>query len=297
MANSTLSVVEPSTGLARLLITSQFPTWAQLAVTPISSSGTANKLFSLGEEMVVRFPQTTSAILSLDKEHLWLPMLAQHLCLPIPMPLERGHRQSEYPWPWSIYSWLPGEDGWKQPIKDLNQAASSLAQFLTELESIDLVDGLQPGRHNSFRGEQLAGRDQGVRTAITELGDRVDRKVVTRAWNQALEQPLWEADRWIHGDLQPGNLLSQQGKISAVIDFGLLGIGDPACDLLPAWNLLTRQSRERFRSALQIDNETWIRGQGWALYQALLALPYYWKTNQVMVRMSQRVLNELFNDS
>jgi aminoglycoside phosphotransferase (APT) family kinase protein len=279
--------------LAAALVQSQFPRWAGLRIEPVASSGTANTLFRLGDEMVIRLPRTESAVQAIDKEHEWLPKLGPHLSLSVPASLAIGEAVSDFPWPWSIHSWLQGEDGWTQPVEDLRQAAIDLAGFITDLQRIDPSEGPRPGQHNSFRGEPLADRDPFVRSAIAELGDRIDTRAVTSAWDLALDQPLWSDDLWIHGDLQPGNLLSQRRQLTAVIDFGLLGVGDPACDLLPAWNLLTRETRSVFRSAMQVDDATWIRGQGWALYQAVLALPYYWDTNQVMVRMAQREIDEI----
>ena len=296
LSSNNLTKINVDLNLAISLVRSQFPRWADLPVKPVVSSGTVNALFRLGDEMVIRLPYRESAVQFPDKEHQWLPKLAPHLSLSVPVPLEKGRPESDYPWLWSIYSWLEGEDGWIQPIEDLAQAAIDLAGFITNLQHIDPSDGPRHGIHNNFRGEPLADRDPLVRSAIEELGDRIDRRRVTKAWDLALKQPLQYKDLWIHGDLQPGNLLTQCGKLTAVIDFGLLGVGDPASDLLPAWNLFTRDSRRVFRDAIQVDDATWIRGQGWALYQALLALAYYWDTNQVMVRMSQRIIREILND-
>lgn len=296
MSNNNSSKVKVNVDLAIALVRSQFPRWAHLALKPVASSGTVNSLFRLGDEMVIRLPYRESAIEFPDKEHRWLPRLAPYLSLSVPVPLAKGHPGRGYPWLWSIYSWLEGDDGWTQPIEDLRQAAIDLAGFITDLQRIDPSEGPRHGIHNHFRGEPLADRDPLVRSAIEELGDRIDRRRITKAWDLALKQPLQYKDLWIHGDLQPGNLLTQCGKLTAVIDFGLLGVGDPACDLLPAWNLFTRDSRRVFRSAIQVDDAAWIRGQGWALYQALLALAYYWDTNQVMVRMSQRIISEILND-
>lgn len=296
MSDNHPSKVSVNLDLAVSLVRSQFPLWADLPISPVVSSGTVNSLFRLGDDMVIRLPHPEHATQFAEKEHQWLPKLRPYLPLSIPVPLAKGMPGREYPWPWSIYAWLEGDDGWTQPILDLHQAAIDLARFVTDLQQIDPGAGPRAGKHNNFRGVALSDRDPLVRTAISALADRIDVKAVTQAWDLALQQPLADKDLWIHGDLQPGNLLTQQGKLTAVIDFGLLGVGDPACDLLPAWNLFTRESRCVFRDAIQVDGATWTRGLGWALYQALLALPYYWDTNQVMVRMSQRILHEILSD-
>lgn len=282
--------------LAARLVAAQFTDWADLPVMPAPSSGTANALFRLGDDLVIRFPRSHSAILAVAKEQEWLPRLARHLRLAVPVPLAQGSPQTEYRWPWSIYGWLQGDDLWTRAIEDLQQAAVDLAEFVIQLQGVEGVEGPTPGQHNAHRGEPLIRRDPLVRKAIAELGKRVDARTVTREWESAVDQPRWDRSVWIHGDLQPGNLLARDGKLTAVIDFGLLGVGDPACDLLPAWNLLDRDSRRTFRSIMQVDDATWTRGRGWALYQSLLALPYYWDTNEVMVRMARRQITELLAD-
>ncbi len=97
----------------------------------------------------------------------------------------------------------------------------------------------------------------------------------------------------MHGDLLPGNLLVVDGHLSAVIDFGGLNVGDPACDLQPAWNVFEGESRRRFRAELQVDEASWFRGRGWALYQAVSALPYYWDTNPEMIRQASHALDQV----
>src|SRR5439155_14751042 len=101
---------------------------------------------------------------------------------------------------------------------------------------------------------------------------------------------------WIHGDLTPGNLLVEQGRLSAVIDFGCLGVGDPACDLMVAWTLLSGETRDAFRAALAVDDATWARGRGWALSWALIALPYYLETNPVGVGSAWHTIDEVLAD-
>jgi aminoglycoside phosphotransferase (APT) family kinase protein len=137
-------------------------------------------------------------------------------------------------------------------------------------------------------------RDPQVRDAIAKLNDLIDTDAATAAWETALQSPVWSNPPvWIHGDLQSGNLLVQQGRLSGVIDFGCLAVGDPACDLQVAWNLFSGESREVFRKALQIDDASWARGRGWALSVALIALPYYLHTNPVLVGISRRAIAEI----
>lgn len=227
----------------------------------------------------------------MDKEHTFLPRLAPHLPLAIPIPLALGRPGEGYPWRWSVYQWLDGENATIECIADPVQAARDLARFVAALQQIDPTGGPPPGEHNFFRGVPLSLRDAPTRAAIAELSGVLDTHAVTTAWNIALQASEWHGSPvWLHGDLQPLNLLVSQGQLSAVIDFGGLGVGDPACDLMVAWNLLSADARDIFRATLSVDDATWARGRGWALSVGLIALPYYQNTNPVLAGIAQRAI-------
>ncbi len=196
----------------------------------------------------------------------------------------------DYPWTWSVYSWLDGENATADRLADLGRAATDLARFVAALQRIDTTGGSGPGEHNFFRGEALGGRDAGVRASIAALHGEIDVGAVTAVWEAALRAPPWNGPPvWIHGDLDSRNLLTMEGRLSAVIDWGSLGVGDPACDVMVAWKVLSADSRDIFRTALSIDDATWARGRGCVLSQALSALSYYTlETNPVLVRESRR---------
>ena len=139
--------------------------------------------------------------------------------------------------------------------------------------------------------------DEQVSRSIIQLGDRIDRRAILRSWEESLNAPAWNGGEvWVHGDLLPGNLLVVDGRLSAVIDFGGLNVGDPACDLQPAWNMFEGDSYLRFRTELEVDNASWLRGRGWALYQAVSALAYYWDTNPRMIRQASHALELVLAD-
>lgn len=279
------------------LLAAQFPQLADLPIEPVRSAGTDNAIYRLGEDMALRFPRILEATARLEKELRWLPRLAPDLPLAIPLPLSKGTPAEGYPWLWSIYRWLKGENATLDRFADPRQAAIDLAQFITALQRIDPTGGPPPGEHNFGRGVPLAGRDPHVRTAIASLDTMLDADAVTAAWEVALHTPAWQGPPvWIHGDLSPGNLLVVQGHLSGVIDFGGLGVGDPACDLIAAWNLFSAETRDVFRSALQVDDATWARGRGWALSVALIALPYYLDTNPVIVVSARHTIREVLAD-
>lgn len=288
--------VETDVALVRRLLARQFPRWAGLPVRPVPSAGTDNALYRLGEDMAVRLPRIGWAVDAVAREQRWLPWLAPHLPLPVPEPLGAGLPDAGYPWPWSVYRWLPGEEAQVDRIRDLEETALSLAEFVTALHRVEGTDRAPGGR--TGRGAPLATRDAATRSAIAALDGEVDTGVVTAAWEEALAAPVWDHPGvWVHGDLTPGNLLLVDGRLSAVIDFGALNVGDPAVDLLVAWNLFTGESRARYRAALEVDDATWARGRGWALSVALIALPYYRDTNPVITAMSRRVIAEVLADA
>jgi aminoglycoside phosphotransferase (APT) family kinase protein len=292
-ANMHANEVQTDAQLVGRLLAAQFPQWADLPLTPVSSAGTDNALYRLGGDMVVRLPRIDWAVGQAEKERRWLPRLAPHLPLAIPEQLAMGEPDAGYPWSWSIYRWLPGESATLEGLNDPCQAAGQLVRFVTALWQIDTTDGPPAAEHN-LRGAPLALRDERTRAAIAALAGVVDVRRATAVWEAALAAPAWEREPvWFHGDLLSGNVLVEQGHLSAVIDFGGLAVGDPACDLMIAWNLFSGMSREVFRVETAVDEATWLRGQGCALSQAVIFIPYYWHTNPVGVANARRMIAEL----
>lgn len=289
--------VDIDDALVRRLLAAQFPQWSQLPLARCRSAGTDNAIYRLGDELCVRLPRLPAATAQVDKEQQWLPKLALHLPLAIPAPVAMGTPAQGYPWNWSVYRWLDGENATLERIADPCEAATDLARFIIALRGVDPTGGPAPGQHNFYRGVPLAMRDPFTRNAIAQLHGLLDIDAATAAWEAALCAPTWQAAPvWIHGDLQSGNLLAQRGRLSAVIDFGGLAIGDPACDLLVAWNLFTGESRDAFRAALSVDDAAWARGRGWALSTGLVALAYYLETNPVLAEISRRGIDEVLAD-
>jgi aminoglycoside phosphotransferase (APT) family kinase protein len=270
-----------------------------LPIELVPSGGTDNALYRLGDDMVARLPRTPRTTTTLEKELRWLPRLAPHLPLAIPVPLAEGSPAAGYPFTWSVYRWLDGEDATVEPVADPNLLADDLALFLTALQQIDPTGGPPPGEHNFFRGVPLAARDAQARSAIASLSGTIDVDAVTAVWESALQAPAWALPaRWIHGDLDARNLLVESGRLRAVIDWGGLGVGDPACDVMVAWKVMTGETRARFRDALASDDATWARARGWAVSQAVIALAYYTvDTNPVLVREAQSWLAEVLASS
>jgi aminoglycoside phosphotransferase (APT) family kinase protein len=258
--------------------------------------GWDNRTFRLGTDMSVRLPSAAGYAAQVAKEHRWLPRLAPRLPLPIPVPLALGVPAAGYPWHWSVYRWLDGENALIASIADLPQLATTLAQFLVTLQRIDPSGGPPPGPHNFWRGGPLTIYDPETRQALAALDGRLDTAAATAVWEAALAAPWSGPPVWLHGDVAAGNLLVQGGRLSAVIDFGCSGVGDPACDLAIAWTLFSGASRAAFRAGLPLDNATWARGRGWALWKALITLVGSLHTNPPATDMARRVIDEVLAD-
>lgn len=254
----------------KCLLRAQFPHWADLPLAAVELGGWDNITFKLGEATSVRLPSADGYALQVEKEHRWLPFLAQNLPLTIPQPLGRGDPGCGFRWPWSIYRWLEGLPATVERVADLTEFAVTLAGFLRRLHSIDSTSGPLAGQHSAFRGGPLSTYDEEARMAMKELADEIDAKAATEVWEEALAAKWRGPPVWVHGDVTPSNLLVVDGRLSAVIDFGCCAVGDPACDTVITWTFLEGPSRTAFQAHLPLDEATWARGRGWALWKALL---------------------------
>lgn len=286
--------------LVQRLVATQFPRWADLPIRPVEFDGWDNRTFHLGGEMTVRLPSAVGYVPQIDKEHRWLPELAQRLSLPIPTPIAKGEPGEGYPFPWSVYGWIDGETATGGRIDDPVEFAVALAGFLTALQRIDATGGPPPGLHSAFRGGPVDTWDAETRRAIDLLGDRIPRDRAAAVWEAALRAEWLAAPVWFHGDVAAGNLLVREGRLAAVIDFGCSGVGDPACDTVIAWTLFSGESREAFRAALSVDPGTWARGRGWAIWKALITLAGHVDAGtgqaEAVVAAAERVLVDVVED-
>ncbi|MGP3987259.1 aminoglycoside phosphotransferase family protein [Streptomyces sp. 3N207] len=282
--------------LVRRLIAGQFPQWAGLAVERFPSGGTVNAMYRLGEDMVVRLPLVQGGAGDVSTEQEWLPRLASRLPTAIPEVLGAGEPAEGYPWPWSVHRWLAGENPEAGALSEPVLLAGDLAEFVAAMRSITL-----PGAPVAHRGGPVASLDAETRAAIEQLRavpqEGVDCDAAAAVWEDALRAPDWDGPPvWLHADLMPGNLLVEGGRLTSVIDFGCMGVGDPACDLFPVWNLLPSGAREIFREALAVDDATWNRGRARTLSQALIALPHYRSTNPAMARNARHVIRAVLGE-
>ena len=270
MARMHVDEHEIDEALVHRLVSEQFPEWADLPLRRIEPSGTVNAIYRLGDELSVRLARRKGPTRPGGKELEWLPRLAASLPVEIPVPVAQGRPSDDYPWFWEIHTWVEGET---VPIEEIDaiQAARDLAALVGALRQVS-PDGAPPGR-----GIPLAERDREIRYWLARFdGD----PAVTAEWERALAAPSWEGPPvWHHGDLDVRNWLVREGRIRGVVDWGSMGVGDPACDVMVAWKLHSPAARDAFRAALPTDDATWERARGWALSQAVAILAYYTPEN------------------
>jgi aminoglycoside phosphotransferase (APT) family kinase protein len=264
------AVVDIDIDLVRTLVHEQFPRWRDLPVEPVHRQGWDNRTFRLGSELSVRLPSAEGYVAGVAKEDRWLPVLAPWLPLPVPTVVATGRPGSGYPYPWSVRRWLPGDI--IAGVVDRLRLAQDRGRFLARLRQLPTEHAPVGGLHSFFRGCHPSVYGDQVQRSLAALGADVDVAACRRIWADATVSAWPSAPAWFHGDVAEGNLLAVHGALSSVIDFGTCGVGDPACDLVIAWTYFSGEERVVFRDAVGLDDDTWARARGWALWKALVTL-------------------------
>jgi aminoglycoside phosphotransferase (APT) family kinase protein len=283
-------------GLVKRLVKAQFPQWSDLPVEPVKVDGWDNRTYRLGDAMTVRLPTAAAYAPAVDKEDHWLPILAPSLPVAVPEPVGKGAPGEGYPFNWSVRRWLSGETAHPDRIDDLPGFATSVAEFIRALQGCDATDGPLAAAHSFYRGAPPVHYDDETRRALEVLDGRVDTDTAAAVWDAALASTWDGPPTWFHGDIASGNLLVQDGRLSAVIDFGTSGVGDPACDLVIAWTMFSGASREAFRSTVDQDAGTWARARGWALWKALIVWAEHIDRDEKRAAGHRRVIEEVLAD-
>ncbi|MEO5534458.1 MAG: aminoglycoside phosphotransferase family protein [Pseudolysinimonas sp.] len=264
-------MAEIDVSLVQRLLASQFPAWASLAVRPVLPGGVDNRTFRLGDDLAVRLPSHPDYESQVAKEATWLPRIAPHLPMQIPVVVATGAPGSGFPSPWSIREWIDGGVATDAGVAESVPFACDLAATLRALRAVDATGGPQAGATSWYRGAPLQHYDEQSRRALAALGDKIP-PAATAVWERALSTTWQRPAVWFHGDVASGNLLVREGRLAALIDFGLLGVGDPACDVVIAWTLLRGRARAAFLDEVDLDVDTIDRGRGWAIWQVLWKL-------------------------
>lgn len=255
----------------KLLIESQFPEFKNFEIHKIETSGHDNNSYHLGDDFSLRLPSAEAYSTQVIKEHRYLEILQKSISTPITHPLFLGKPSELFPYHFSINKWIDGESVTKDNIQDKNKFAIELAQFLIDLQTCYIKDGILPGTHNFYRGASLSIYHDETLLAIKEC-KLFNRNKCLDIWMKANETEFGGVPVWIHGDFEVGNILVKNGHLSAVIDFGNMAIGDPACDYVIAWTYFDKESRKIFFDKLSLDDNTINRAKAWALWKALITL-------------------------
>lgn len=282
--------------LAKQLVKQQFPHWTKLPIKAVESGGTDNNIFRLGAHICLRLPRRPDAIAQVAREQEFLPRF-NNLPLQVPQPLALGKPTNAYTSPWTICNWIDGQEAHLDNIDNVNDMAQQLAQFLTALHQVNIDGAPLASEDTGNRGVDLSLKHLGTSKAINGVSNEYDAKILTKIWQQARDQPKWQsAPVWLHGDIKPDNLIAKNGQLAAVIDFGLMAVGDPAVDLMLAWSVLPPTARAIFKAILQTDENTWARGRGWALSVSLIALDYYKVSNVKLANLSRHTINQVIKE-
>ncbi|MDQ7876405.1 aminoglycoside phosphotransferase family protein [Microbacterium sp. QXD-8] len=279
--------------LARALIAEQFPQWRNRPVRQVRNGGNDHRIFRLGGNLSVRLPSAPGYVPQVRKEQMWLARLAPALPLPIPVVQGIGEPSDLFPAPWSVYGWMAGEPASVTPVEDWGRFAADLAGFLMRLGEVDAAGAPTPGLHSAFRGGPLEHWDDEMGDILLRVHGR-ERDLAAGIWRDALAAPFSRPPQWFHGDVSLNNLLVRDGGLAAVIDFGCSGAGDPACDTVFRWTSLHAAARQQFRKDYAVDEATWARGRGWALWKALIMI-----TNKPpgQAEFARHVLDQLFDEA
>lgn len=284
--------------LVQKLVTDQFPQWQDLPVKSVESQGWDNRTFRLGNDMSVRLPSDEEYVRQVQKEQTWLPLIAPHLPFSIPKPIAMGQPSEDYPWVWSVYQWIDGISANITVVNDahLEIIAQQLGNFLNDFHQYDAAGAPAPGLHNWWRAAHVSVYDSETRELINKLRNVIDADRAGFLWEKAISSK-WNKDPvWVHGDVASGNILLKNNKICAIIDFGCMGIGDPACDLTIAWTFFKNKSREIFKHVLSLDPDTWIRARGWALWKALYELSVLKDMLSAKAIEQKRIIDDVLNE-
>lgn len=279
--------------LVRALLDEQFPEWSGLPLRPVDAGGNDHRMLRLGDALSVRLPSAPGYVPQVEKEQSWLPRLAA--AVPLAVPVVRGHGRPSprFPAPWSVYGWIEGEPASTARIDDRDAFAADLARFLVALRSADTAGAPAPGPHSAFRGGPLEHWDDEMRDLLQRVHGS-ERDLAAGIWRDALAAPMASAPAWFHGDVAAPNLLVRDGSLAAVIDFGCAGVGDTSCDTVMVWTHLHGSARDVFRRDLGVDDATWARGRGWAVWKGLIMLD---SRHAAEVALARRVLERLFAET
>lgn len=287
--------------IAKELIDSQFPQYKELKIEKIASQGHDNTTFQLGANYTISFPNKDMYQESIQSVYDFLPKIQEYLSIKIPIKMHIGNPSTLFSYRWSIQRYIEGQSSnlILESI-DLNQFATELAKILKEFKNIKNLDRenkLRPSPKNFFRGGDLIIYKSDIEQSLSILKDeQIDKVWINKIWKHAISVPWKGENLFVHGDIAQGNIIFNDNKLEGIIDFGTMACGDPACDLMMAWNTFTGESRAIFKKIVDYDNDTWIRGMAWTLWKGLLEISQTSKSNANDWKNPQKVIEEIIED-
>lgn len=284
--------------LAKKLINKQFPEFNELPIRKVASMGEDNYIYHVGDRMLIRIPRHGQYAAQAMTEQKWLPLLAPHLSVQIPKPVASGTSSIEYHWNFSIYEWITGDslNTFSVHKVDYESLTKSIGGFLKELHSIDTQNGPVAAIRNFWKGGDLSVYTRETTNAISCLINDEDEPKALKIWEEALQSSWQKEPVWIHGDLNAENIIMENNKLKGIIDWGNMGIGDPACDLVITWTFLPAKYRHFFKSLVGLDTATWQRAKGWALWKALTTLKSSREKYKQQEHMFYEMVREMASD-
>jgi aminoglycoside phosphotransferase (APT) family kinase protein len=284
--------------MVRRLVADQLPRWRDVPVREVSSEGTVNAIFRIGDDLAARLPlraqDPAEARALLKAEADAARELAACSPFPTPVPVALGAPGHGYPLPWAVQTWLPGRVATVEDPAASVAFAEDLAVLISSLRSADTRGRRFSG---TGRGGELPDHDAWLTVCFEESRDLLDVPRLRRLWSELRTLPRTEPDVMTHGDLVPGNVLVRDGRLVGLLDAGGFGPADPALDLVGAWHLLDRGPREVLKQRLDCGDVEWARGMAWAFQQAMGLVWYYAASNPAMSRMGRRTLDRLLTEA
>jgi len=266
MSNRPAPELELSHDLARSLLKDQAPAHVDKPLQ-VLSRGWDNTSYLLGDDLIVRLPHRAVAADLIRHEQRWLPTLAPHLELPIPVPVCSGHPGHDYPWHWSIVPFYPGEEAATATLRDPVATAIKFGEFLAQLNR----SAPQDSPPNPYRGCPLADRADSFHERLRQLDDHYDHAAILAVFQDALATQPATHRSWLHGDLHTRNMVVHNGDLSAVIDWGDMCAGDRATDLAGAY-MFVPDHIPPVQNYAGGSNADWARARGWAINFAVMYL-------------------------
>lgn len=280
--------------LATRLIAEQFADLRGLPVRALTSAGTVNGLFRVGDELVARFPFDPVPATELQDEARAMAEFAAASPFPAPASVGVGVPTEAYASAWSVQSWVPGAPATPDGLEGSDALVDDIVALVAALRGAQVGVRSFDGRG---RGGDLRDHDGWMSECFARSEDLLDVERARAMWERLRELGPSDAVAMSHRDLTPPNLVVTNGRLVGVLDSGSFGPADRALDLVAAWHLFDTPRRARLRDTLDVDEVEWLRGAAWAFQQAMGLGWYYVESNATMSALGLSTMQRLLEDA